>query len=136
VADFGGAADVLDLRPWESSDVYVDAISVGTDDPNLDTLVVSAADRGLVVYGHFAPLAFHRDENGTMEKIVSGDVAGTAHPLAGPGCPAFGRHGARVMRGALFTGVRRRMVLRGPHPVSCITWVPSGVVVPSTTRDA
>ena len=73
VYDFGGAADVLDLRPWESSDVYVDAISVGTDDPNLDTLVVSAGDRGVVVYGHFAPLAFHRDENGTMEKIVFAD---------------------------------------------------------------
>ena len=70
VFDYGGEADVLDLRPWESSDVYLGGHDLDGDGP-LDTLSVSAGDRGVNVYGHFAPapqLGF--DESGTMEKII------------------------------------------------------------------
>ena len=70
VFDWGGGADVLDLRPWESSDVYVDSFSYVSTSPNC--LIVSNGDRGVAVYGHFAP-SFEGWENGTMEKIVFAD---------------------------------------------------------------
>lgn len=60
---------MLDLRPWESSDVYVDKYSYNGSG---NSLVVSNGDRGVLVLGHFAPVV--RDqENGTMEKIVFAD---------------------------------------------------------------
>ena len=70
VADWGGGADVLDLRPWESSDVYVDTYNYGGSGPN--SLIVSNGDWGVLVLGHFAP-AVGGQENGTMEKIVFAD---------------------------------------------------------------
>ena len=70
VGDWGGGADVLDLRPWESSDVYVDTFSYASTSPN--SLIVSNGDRGVRVLGHFAP-SFEGWENGTMEKIVFAD---------------------------------------------------------------
>ena len=69
VSDHGGTADVLDLRPWESSDVYLDAFT--WESPG-DSLMISAGDRGVHVYGHFDP-QLGRDENGTMEKIIFAD---------------------------------------------------------------
>ena len=69
VVDWGGGADVLDLRPWESSDVHVDTYSYGGSGPN--SLIVSNGDRGVIVFGHFAPVG--GQENGTMEKIVFAD---------------------------------------------------------------
>lgn len=73
VVDHGGTADVLDLRPWDSSDVYIDAFDADGSGQN-DSLTISAGDRGLYVYGHFTPLStLQQDENGTVEKIVFAD---------------------------------------------------------------
>ena len=73
VVDYGGTADVLDLRPWDSSDVYIDAFDAVGSGQN-DSLMISAGDRGLYVYGHFTPIStLQQDENGTMEKLVFAD---------------------------------------------------------------
>ncbi len=80
IIDHGGTADVLDLRPWDSSDVYIDAFDADGSGQD-DSLTISAGDRGLYVYGHFAPLStLRQDENGTMEKIVFADetITGTS----------------------------------------------------------
>lgn len=74
VEDFGGTADILDLRPWESSDVYFDASSVDSSNPSNDSLIISAGDRGVYVYGHLAPIPdLGHDENSVMEKIIFAD---------------------------------------------------------------
>ena len=79
VVDYGGAADVLDLRPWDSSEVYVDALSMDGSDPSNDSLIVATGGRGVLVYGHFAPI-LNQDENGTMEKIVFANETITSAP--------------------------------------------------------
>lgn len=83
VVDCAGKGDVLDLKPWDSSDVYLDAFNTfGTG--QADSLMISAGDRGVYVYGHFNPTktaglcAAHG--NRTMEKIVFADETITSAP--------------------------------------------------------
>ena len=70
--DYGGTSDILDLRPWESSDVHFEASNADGADPSNDSLYISAGDRAVLVWGQLAPIA-DQDENGKMEKIIFAD---------------------------------------------------------------
>lgn len=71
VVDYGGTADKLDLRPLESSSVYIDASSYdGNVSNGSETLKIVINDTtSVTVYGHFSPFVGGQ-ENGRMEQII------------------------------------------------------------------
>ncbi len=71
VADYGGTADKLDLRPLESSDVYFDAYDYTGDGSNDSLEIVINATTRVTVEGHFNSVL--GDENSCMEQIVFSD---------------------------------------------------------------
>jgi hypothetical protein len=69
VRDYGGTADRLDLRPFESSDVFVTAFDSNFNGTN-DTLYIGiSANAAVRVYGHFVPTEPGQG-NGRMEQII------------------------------------------------------------------
>jgi Ca2+-binding RTX toxin-like protein len=72
VIDYAGAADRLDLRPLESSDVYVEAVDYDGDATNGEEslkMIINDATTVSVV-GHFAPAIGDDMGNGRIEQIV------------------------------------------------------------------
>jgi len=70
VIDFGGTADKLDLRPLESSDVYVDRFSFVTIDSSEESLrIVIDSNTSVEVIGFFSPY-YLGQQNGRMEQII------------------------------------------------------------------
>jgi hypothetical protein len=82
VRDYAGAADRLDLRPLESSDVYFDAIdrdgAASNGNESLKVIIDDATS--VLVVGHFAPAIEYDAGNGRIEQIVFSDeiVSGAA----------------------------------------------------------
>ena len=81
VTDLGGTADKLDLRPLESSDVYVDAIDLSGDGTNDSLRIIINATTSVTVEGHLVPTDDDQ-ENGRMEQIIfSNEVVTSAAEL-------------------------------------------------------
>jgi Ca2+-binding RTX toxin-like protein len=75
VYDYAGAADRLDLRPLESSDVYIDAFDHdGAAANGHESLKIVVDDATSVsVVGYFAPAVEDDAGNGRIEQIVFSD---------------------------------------------------------------
>jgi len=69
VTDYGGTADRIDLRPLESSDVFVAAFDSNADGTNDSLYIRTSANVTVHVYGHFVPTE-PGQENGRMERII------------------------------------------------------------------
>ncbi len=98
VYDWGGTADVLDLRPFSTDDVYLDAINTDGDAELESLLVTIDASRGIVVVGHFGEHSNYTSDwggqQGRVEKLLFADemisgasVASTATLMQASGQP-------------------------------------------------
>jgi hypothetical protein len=76
VTDWGGTADVVDLRPFASSEVYVTAIDFDGDGDQESLQIVTGASAQVIVVGHFGE---YRDftsccgQQGLIEQLVFSD---------------------------------------------------------------
>jgi hypothetical protein len=77
VVDYGGTRDVLDLRPLQSTDVYVDSFDYKADGTNDALKIVIYDTTSVTVIGHFAPQPGDTDE-GRMEQIIFSDQVFTS----------------------------------------------------------
>ncbi len=91
VTDYGGRADVLDLRPLRSGDVSFARFGSDASTANgEESLIVTLNDTTQVyVFGHFAPLENASQEslgqeNGTADKIVFSDKVVNGATVARP----------------------------------------------------
>ena len=75
VIDYGGSADVVDLKPYESTDVYVDAVDLnnnGTDESlSLKYKNSAGADAEIIIVGYF--LNYYTGQEGKIEEIRFAD---------------------------------------------------------------
>jgi hypothetical protein len=80
VYDYAGAADRLDLRPLESSDVYIDALNHDGAAANGDESLRIVVDdpTSVSVVGHFAPAIEEDAGNGRIEQIIFSDETVTS----------------------------------------------------------
>ncbi len=73
VADYGGAADTLDLRPFAVADAYLKAVDADQDDARTkETLqIVLDADTSVYAIGHFGPFSTWSNTSyqGRIEKL-------------------------------------------------------------------
>lgn len=110
VYDYAGAADRLDLRPLESSDVYIDAFdhdgAAGNGDESLKIVVDEATSVSVV--GHFAPAIEDDAGDGRIEQIVFSDETITSAAEVG----AL----SRATSGEKEVGEASREVLEAPTP--------------------
>ena len=74
VFDYGGAADKLDLRPLESSDVSFNRFDGDSNGSSESLRILISGTTRVDVYGHFAPVegtcCVFPLENGRMEQII------------------------------------------------------------------
>ena len=84
VIDYGGAADVVDLKPFESTDVYVDAVDVNNNatDESLRLITGKNADGSnveAIIVGYFAN--YYTGQEGKIEEIrFADDTISAAQP--------------------------------------------------------
>ena len=83
VIDYGGSADVVDLKPYESSDVYVDAVDLnnsGTDESlSLKYKNSAGANAEIIIVGYF--LNYYTGQEGKIEEIrFADDTVAAARP--------------------------------------------------------
>jgi hypothetical protein len=83
VVDYGGSADVVDLKPYESTEVYVDAVDLnnnGTDESlSLKYKNSAGADAEIIIVGYF--LNYYTGQEGKIEEIrFADDTVATAQP--------------------------------------------------------
>jgi Ca2+-binding RTX toxin-like protein len=80
VIDYGGSADVVDLKPYESTDVYVDAVDLnnnGTDESlSLKYKNSAGANAEIIIVGYF--LNYYTGQEGKIEEIRFADDTVTA----------------------------------------------------------
>ena len=72
VRDFGGAGDVLDMRPFALDDVYIAPVDFGTAGSLESLQIVTGPSSQVVVLGHFAPFQSGQQQ-GSMERIIFAD---------------------------------------------------------------
>lgn len=75
VVDWGGAADRLDLRPLEASDVYLDAFDHDGSGADDSLRILTNSTSSVSVIGHFAAIPGLQLKNGSgrIEQIVFAD---------------------------------------------------------------
>ena len=76
VTDYGGTADVVDLRPFASSEVYVTAVDYDGDGDQESLQIVTSASAQVIVRGHFGEFSNNTSaygQQGRMESLVFSD---------------------------------------------------------------
>ncbi len=76
VTDWGGTADVMDLRPFASSEVYVTAVDVDGDGDQESLQIVTGASAQVIVRGHFGEYSDFTSccgQQGRIESLVFSD---------------------------------------------------------------
>ncbi len=75
VTDYGGTADVLDLRPFSSSEVYVNAVDIDGQHGTRESLqIITTSTAQVFVLGHFGGY-INPTHQGRMEQLVFSDGA-------------------------------------------------------------
>ena len=94
ITDFGGAGDVLDLRPFAAGDVYIDAVNADPTTPppggsggnttEESLQIVTGGTNQVIVHGHFSP--FFRwspnNQQGQIETLLFTDGTFSASAVA------------------------------------------------------
>ncbi len=71
VIDYGGAEDKLDLKPYDSSEVYIDAVDLNGNGTDESLLLLTGDNIGVVIEGYFRNL--YAGQEGKVEEIVFAD---------------------------------------------------------------
>jgi hypothetical protein len=73
VYDWGGTADVLDMRPFSSSEVYVDALDLDSNGTKESLQIVYRNSTGatvqVLVVGHFGAYSYFTSDSGQQGRI-------------------------------------------------------------------
>ena len=71
VVDWGGSADTIDLRSFDSSEVYFDAVDLNGNGTNESLLLLTGDNSGVIVVGHF--INYYAGQEGHVEQIMFAD---------------------------------------------------------------
>jgi hypothetical protein len=71
VTDFGGTADVVDLKEYESSEVYVDTIDLNNNGTEESLQLTMPNDTKVIVVGYF--INYYTGQEGKIEEIRFAD---------------------------------------------------------------
>ena len=71
VVDWGGSADTIDLRSFDSSEVYFDAVDLNGNGTNESLLLLTGDNSGVIVVGHF--IDYYAGQEGHVEQIMFAD---------------------------------------------------------------
>lgn len=70
VVDWGGA-DTIDLKSFDSSEVYFDSIDINGNGTNESLLLLTGDNSGIIVVGHF--IDYYAGQEGRVEQIAFAD---------------------------------------------------------------